>query len=233
MNNESTEISQPPQKEKRSGCLRTLGIVLITVIVMGLVIGGWVKYNIYASQFNPTKLNQQEQKVLDAKLAKLEESAQEDYFSIKRDKRDSSGALEPEAYSEVGARREIELTEKELNAIIANEPEVARMVAIDLSENLVSLKLVVPMDEDIIVLGGKTLRLKMGLTLGYDNNQLVVALKGVSLGGIPLPNAWLGNIKNVNLLDEFGGGGGFWDLFAAGVRDVKVLDGYIRVRLRE
>ena len=44
-------------------------------------------------------------------------------------------------------------------------------------------------DDDIIVFGGKTLRLNMGLILNYDNDKLVVALKGISMGGIPIPYA--------------------------------------------
>ena len=233
MNNNTKDNTQPASGERRFRCLHILGIALITLIIICLLVVGWVKFNIYASQFIPTKLNQKEQKVLDTKLEKIEESSEEDYFSKKRKKQDRAAPLEPEEYSEAGARREISLTEKELNSLIANDPEIARMVAFDLSENLVSLKLVVPMDEDIIILGGKTLRLKMGLNLGYEGSQLVVALKGVSLGGIPIPNAWLGNIKNRNLVEEFGGEGGFWDLFAAGVQDIKVHDGHIRIRLKE
>ena len=61
------------------------------------------------------------------------------------------------------------------------------------------------MDEDIFILAGKTLRLKMGIGLGYKEEQLFVFLKGVSLGGIPIPNAWLGNVKDKNLMEEFGG----------------------------
>ena len=61
----------------------------------------------------------------------------------------------------------------------------------------------------------------------------VVALRGVSLGGVPIPDAWLGNLKNVDLVREFGGQGGFWDLFARGVEDVKVLDGSLLVKLKE
>jgi hypothetical protein len=193
----------------------------------------WVKYNIYASEFSPTTLNQKEQKVLDAKISRLDTSAHEGYFTRKGPKKDRLAPLEPEAYSETGARREISLTEKELNALIANNPEMARMVAIDLSDNLVSLNLVVPMEEDIPVMGGKTLRLKMGLTLGYEDNQLIIAVKGVSLGGIPIPNAWLGYIKNRNLVEEFGDEGGFWALFAEGVKDIKVRSGHINIRLKE
>jgi hypothetical protein len=193
----------------------------------------WVNYNIYASEFRPTTLNQKEQKVLEAKISRLDMSAHEGYFTGKDLKQDHSAPLEPEAYTEIGAKREISLTEKELNALIANNPEMARMVAIDLSENLVSLKLIVPIDEDIAILGGKTLRLNMGLTLGYENKQLIIAVKGVSLGGIPIPNAWLGYIKNRNLVEEFGDEGGFWALFAEGVRDIRVRSGHINIRLKE
>ncbi len=35
--------------------------------------------------------------------------------------------------------------------------------------------------------------------------------------GMPIPNAWLGNLKNVDLIAEFGGTGGVWKAFADGV----------------
>ena len=227
--NNSREQSPP----ERKGFLKVVGYAALVVFVIMLLGTGWVKYNLYASEFRPTTLNQKERKVLDGKLARLEESAHESSLNAKGKKFDDSAPLEPEAYSERGAKREISLTEKELNALIANNPEIARRVAIDLSDDLLSLKLVVPIDEDIAVLGGKTLRLHMGLTLGYEKNQLIVALKGVSLGGIPVPNAWLGYIKNRNLVEEFGDEGGFWALFAEGVQDIKVRSGHIRIRLKE
>ena len=231
MKDDNNSLKQSPQR--RAGCLQTLGYVSLVVIVIMLLGTWWVKYNLYASEFNPTTLNQKEQNVLDAKLSRLDESAHKGFFTGKGPKRDHSKPLSPEPYSEIGASREISLTEKELNALIANSPEIARMVAIDLSDNLVSLKLVVPMDEDIPIMGGKTLRLKMGLTLGYEQNQLIVAVRGVSLGGIPIPNAWLGYIKNRNLVEEFGDEGGFWALFAEGVKDIKVRSGHINIRLKE
>jgi hypothetical protein len=233
MKNSNSEGASPEHKEKRHGCLQVLGVAVTTVIIIGLVIGGWVKYNIYASEFSPTTLRQEDQKVLDGKLAVLRYSSGDRYDARLFNGKDYTASLEPEAYSEKGARREINLTEKELNALIANKPDVAKRVAIDLSEDLLSLKLVVPMDEEIIFLGGKTLRLKVGVALKYKNDQLVVALKGVSLGGIPVPNAWLGYLKNKNLVEEFGDEGGFWALFSEGVKDIRVREGHIRVRLRE
>jgi hypothetical protein len=178
-------------------------------------------------------LTAQEQKVLDSKLAKLEESANKDVAVTKKKRGDKRTPLEPEKYSEEGAKREISLTEKELNGLIANNPEVAQRVAIDLSDNLVSLKLVIPVDEEIPVFGGKTLRLNVGIILGYERERPVVALKGVSLGGIPIPNAWLSNLKNRNLVKEFGDAGGFWKFFSDGVADLKVREGHILIKLKE
>ena len=34
------------------------------------------------------------------------------------------------------------------------------------------------------------------------------------MGGVPLPSAWWDEIKNRNLVKEFGSEGGFWDQFS-------------------
>jgi hypothetical protein len=51
--------------------------------------------------------------------------------------------------------------------------------------------------------------------------------------GVPLPAAWLGNLKNVDLIQQFGNDPGFWQNFAAGIRAVEVRDGQLRVELHE
>jgi len=233
MKNRDEYPPEPSAKKFRFGLLQVLGIVALAIIVTALLTAWWVKHYIYASKFAPTVLTVKEQKVLDSKLAKIEATANKAPVAPKKKRHDKGASLEPEAYSEEGAKREISLTEKELNALIANNPEVAQRVAIDLSDNLISVKLVVPIDEEIPVLGGKTLRLNLGVILRYENERPVVALKGVSLGGIPLPNAWLGNLKNKNLVKEFGAEGGFWKLFSDGVADLKVRKGYILIKLKE
>jgi len=95
------------------------------------------------------------------------------------------------------------------------------------------VKLVLPVENEVPALGGKSLRLPMGLTVHYEGKKPTIALKGVSLGGIPLPNAWLGSLKNVNLVEEFGGGDGFWEVFIAGVRSIRVRRGELRIVLNE
>jgi hypothetical protein len=203
------------------GCLILLAVVLLVTV--------WVRHNLYASRFSPVSLGQEEQEVLEAKLALLREKE-----PVPEKPSDRSGKpLSPEPYSEEGASREIALTERELNALIANTPDVAEAVAVDLSDDLISVTLVLPVDEEVPVLGGKRLRIRMGLTVLYEGGDPSIAIKGVSLGGIPVPNAWLGNLKNVNLLGEFGTGDGFWEIFSAGVRTIRVREGHLRITLKE
>ena len=233
MDNKDDHAPGPVPRKFRFGLMQVMGIVALVIIVTALLTAWWVKHYLYASKFTPTVLTVKEQTLLDSKLARLEGAANKTPALSKKRRQEKGASLEPEAYSEEGAKREISLTEKELNALIANNPEVAQRVAIDLSDSLVSVKLVIPFDEEIPVLGGKTLRLNLGVILGYENERPVVALKGVSLGGIPLPNAWLGNLKNRNLVKEFGSEGGFWKLFSDGVADLKVQEGHILIRLKE
>jgi len=141
--------------------------------------------------------------------------------------------LEPEPYTERGANRDIQLTEREVNALLASDPEMAKHIAVDLADDLVSVKLVVPVNKEMPVVGGRMLKLTFGLALSYANGRPVLAMRGISVGGIPLPAAWWGDIKNTNLVEEFGGSGGFWDQFAKGVEDLKIQDGQLHITLKE
>jgi hypothetical protein len=230
MNENNTHNAPPTPGGSPFGLLKVVGIAVLAIAVLA---AWWVKSNIYASEFTPTRLIPWEQRILDSKLSRMQGPVQREGDLAGLRPPAERLPLDPEPYTEEDAKREISLTERELNGLIAGTPEAASRVAFDLSENLVSVKLVVPMDEEIPLLGGKTLRLNMGIILGYEHEQPVVALKGISLGGIPLPKAWLGYLKNRNLVEEFHSGGGFWQLFAEGVRDIRVREGHIRIRLKE
>ena len=213
---------------------KVLTVVLILVLLLVGAAAFWVILNIYAKPFNPVVLTKPEQKILDEKITIIEKSAhtsrnqQNPVGNINY----QDGRLKPEPYSEENAKREINLSERELNSLI-KDPEVARRVAIDLSDNLLSVKLLVPMDEEVPILGGKTVKLHFGTVLAYRDNSLIVAMKGISVGGVPLPSAWWGDIKNQNLVEYFGNNNGFWDSLAAGISDVKISDGHMYIKLKE
>lgn len=223
------QVAAKPIRERRIGCLPVLALVLGAVVVTAILTVWAVKTNIFAREFQPITLNAKEEAVLDGKIEKLES------FDASRGTGHvvPNGGLEPEAYSEDGASRRIAFTEKELNALLAKNTELARKLAIDLSDNLVSAKLLVPVDEDFPVLGGQLLRVKAGLGLMYEHGKPEVLIRGISTMGVPLPNAWLGGIKNIDLVKEFGGEQGFWKSFAAGIDNIRVEDGSLVINLKE
>ena len=230
--------TSPDPAAKRSTLKTVLLIVAIAAVTSVLTVWLTARY-LFPVEFKPVTLAAGEKKVLDAKIDRLDKSwpvqpsSRGPSASRSRDSRKPADTLEPEPYSEEGARREVTFTERELNALLATNTDLARKLAIDLSENLASAKLLVPLDPDMPFFGGKTLKVTAGLELRFAEGRPVVALRGISLWGVPIPNAWLGGIKNVDLVKEFGGQGGFWHAFAAGVEDIRVEQERLTVRLRE
>jgi len=216
------------KEEEKKGCLRTTGIVLLAVVVSVAVTVFVVTQYLFPKQFDPVELSQQEEIVLNKKLKQFGLPA------LSSEGSDNTNApLEPEPYSEVGAKREVEFSEKELNAMVARNSDLSDTMSIDLSENLTSIKMIIPLDPDFPILGGKTLKVNAGAEVAYANGRPIVKLKGVSVWGVPIPNAWLGGLKNVDLVSEFGGDEGFWKSFAEGVESIKVEEGHLQIKLKE
>jgi len=105
-------------------------------------------------------------------------------------------------------------------------------LVIDLSDNLASAKLLFQIDPDFPFFGSKVMRLNMGLELAFAQGRPIVKLRGVSAWGVPLPNAWLGHLKNIDLIKEFGDNNGFWQGFAEGIDYINVSEGQLIVKLK-
>ena len=227
-----------PEKRHLSG-LQIFLIVLATIVVTVGVTWWVLRTYIFPSEFRPVDLSAKEEQVLNAKLERLDALQTRRTRGTAKIARQHAadaanpGFLEPEAYSEAGADRSITLTERELNGLLAKNTDLARKLAIDLSENLLSAKLLLPVDPDFPVLGGHILKVRAGLELAYRNNRPVVVLKGISVMGVPVPNAWLGGMKNIDLVEYYGHETGFWKAFADGVDNVHVKDGNITMVLKE
>jgi len=227
--------------KKRFGCLQVFGLIVLAVIITAGMTILIFKTHFFPSEFKPVILTPVEKKVLAAKLEKLDSSVagvtshkNDDSNNLSKEYRfDPNTPLEPEPYSERGIKREIGFTERELNGLLAKNTDLARKLAIDLSDDLISAKLLLPIDEDFPVFGGKILRLRSGLAFTYNKGKPVVILKGITIMGVPLPNAWLGGIKNIDLVEKFGMGKGFWKTFSDGVKDIKIEEGLLNIKLKE
>jgi hypothetical protein len=225
-------LKQPNPKPKQgfSG-MQVLAMVLVSVCISIVATAFVIKFFLFPSPFKPVKLSPKEAQQLAVKLEKFEDINK--HATPKTSEFAKDGTLIPEKYNETGSSREINFTERELNAIVANNTDLAQKLAIDLAEDMISIKLLIPLDPDLPMLGGKTLKVKAGAELAYQKGRPVIKLRGISLMGVPVPNAWLGGIKNIDLIKEFGTDEGFWKTFADGVDSISVVEGYLKIRLKE
>jgi len=213
-------------------------IVLGTIMLTAAITYWTVRTYIYAKDFEPVVLSETEQKKLDSKLAALgyepaPRSLSARNQSAEKNDFDNDGRLKPEKYSGEGGERNLSFSEKELNSLLASNEDMAKKLAIDLSQDLISARILVPVDRDFPVLGGKTLRVSTGVEMSFKDGRPRVVLRGVTVMGVPIPNAWLGGLKNIDVISEFGDDQGFWKSFADGVEDIHVEDGELRVKLKE
>lgn len=227
--NDNDSTTSTPLPQKRSP-LKTITLVILAVILLvGGVSAGWYWYYFHGSAFSPVVLSQQEQQVIDGKL----ELAGGDAVFI------TSDVLEPNDRPIVVRQddpRTIIFTEREINAVLHHNTDLADKLYIDLKNDAIVAKVVYPVQEDVAVVGGKTLRANITMQVFLDKNgQLQIALGDVTVSGIPLPNAWLFDAKGKNLIDLDSGpdGTGLLKRIADGIADFKVEKGQIRIRLNE
>jgi hypothetical protein len=91
------------------------------------------------------------------------------------------------------------------------------------------------MDKDIPIVGGTTVRLRFAFDAKMSaEKKFMLSLKDVSVGGVPMPNAWLGMAKGINLFTESSlAEEPAIKSFVAGIRDFTLQPGAIRVVLNE
>jgi hypothetical protein len=231
----SSSVNNIEQPKKGLGCFSVFGLMLLSVVISVAVTVWVLNFYLFPKRFEPVVLSSGEQQVLQQKLDVFESFAvtEPDAVIVDPGQDVPAGTLQPLPYTELGANRTLSLTERELNGILANNTELADKFVVDLSDDLVSARLRIPMEPDFPFFGGKTLKARAGIEIKFEQQRPIVVLKGISVMGVPVPNAWLGGIKNIDLVQQFGQTEGFWKAFSGGVEYVKVVDGTLQISLKE
>jgi hypothetical protein len=203
---------------------KLLIVLAVIVACCGLTAAAtawWVKRNVYASPLKPVSLTQAEQEVFDEKLGALTSAGEAP--------KDGKTA-EQRAADE---KRTLVLSAREINAYL-NQQGIGQQVKVDLADGSLAATALIPVDKGVPFLGGKTLRLTLALSanMGGDH-QPAFRVTDVSIGGVPLPNAWLGDLKGVNLLASNIESDPVVKRFFAGIREFEITSGSIRVLLNE
>ena len=228
--------NNPPQKQSGLSGAKVAGIVLLAMLVTLAGTVFIVKSWLFPSPFEPVVLSKAEEQQLERKLTRfgrLGDRRMQRGGEERPREMPTAGDLTPEPYSEKGALREIRLSEREINGMIGQNTDLATRLVVDFADDLVSAKLLIPLDPDFPLMGGRILKVRAGAELAFRNGRPVVIPRGISVMGVPLPNAWLGGLKNIDLVQEFGANPGFWKSFADGVETIEIRDGSLRIVLKE
>jgi hypothetical protein len=161
----------------------------------------------------PVTLSAQEQAALDAKLAALRQPT-------------APAVVDPEL-----AKRTLVITEREVNAYLAKQ-QLGDSVEVSFLEGRVSAAIILTSPPDFPLVAGQKVRMRM--TFGTSMNpgqKLAFQLDDVSLGGISLPNAWLADLKGVDLIAKNIQTDPGLQRFLAGIQQLEVHAGELRVVL--
>jgi len=222
---QSSSASQGPLQSRstwRKKLLVVFGVIIACCGITAAATAWWVKRNVYASPLQPVTLSLSEQSAFDQKVQALS--------GVR-----SEAPLDPEAVAkkEAEEKRTIKITAREINAFLEKQG-LGEQVKIELSNGALAATALVPVDPEVPFIGGTTLRLKLGLSgsMGADQKP-AFKVTDVSVGGVPLPNAWLGDMKGVNLLASNVEADPVVKQFMAGIREFEIHEGTIRVLLNE
>lgn len=234
MENPPTQTSSQTSPPARRHWLALLALLLV-VILVSVATTLWIARTwLFPQPFQPVTLNTSERVVLENKLAVLSGvTTPRSESAASAQRAPATGPLLPEAYSERAGDRVIHFTQRELNAMIARNPDLAERVVLHLSDGLLSATMLITLPPDLPIFAGQTVRVATGLRLRHEQGRPIVAIEGVSVMGVPLPAAWLGGLKGQDLIGLYGDEGGLWGAFGDGVRDLRIEQGRLRVELAE
>lgn len=201
-----THTNNPPAIRPRSRkrtILITLTLVTLLVTTAAVAIYWWTNRPI-----TPITLNTTEQHALDQKMAAVQERTYERGEKI------------------------LILTEREINALFHRNTGLGDKVRFEFADNAIHARVNTELDQDIPIIGGRTLKAKARFKLTDPENKPAIILDDLTVWGISLPNAWLADIKGQNLISNLG-----IDLpenrIAQGIEEISVTHGKITIRLAD
>jgi hypothetical protein len=185
--------------------LITLGVIFGITGLAAASAAFWYHHNFQAQPFKPVQLSPAEQLVLDRKM-------------------------NPPAVTDPA--KTVVLSEREINGWL-QEQGLGERLKVGIQGGTISVGALLPLDPEVPVLGGRTVRFKIALEVQLKaGHRLGLQVSDISMGGISPPNAWLGGIKGRDLL-----AGMELDpaakAFAEGIKSVEVGSGEIRVVLND
>ncbi len=139
----------------------------------------------------------------------------------------------PKPTEPVEGNRTLLITEREVNAYLAKQ-NLGEHVSVSFGEGQLAAGIIVSAPPDFPFLAGQKVRVKLTFGIGLSPQQkLSFVMEDLSVGGISLPNAWLGDIKGVDLIAKNLEKDPAIQRFLAGIQELEMHAGSLRVVLNK
>lgn len=209
---ETAAPAAPRARSTKKIVLITLAVILGCAGIAAATGAFWVKQNFYPSAMTPVSLTSAEQAAYDSKLQALSNPA----------------AIPPDE-----ANRTIVINEREVNAYLAQQ-QLGESVQVNFGEGKVSAAIIFTAPADFPIMPNQKIRLRFtfGTSLS-PQHKLSLKLDDLSLGGISLPNSWIGDLKGVDLVAENVESDPTLQKFIAGIQSLEVHNGTLRLVLNK
>ncbi|NNC90825.1 MAG: hypothetical protein HKN82_20410 [Akkermansiaceae bacterium] len=202
--------------------LLVFGIILLVVVAAAGILWWWINRPI-----SPVTLAPPEQQVLERKLDVLSGDPPE--FAIAPGTVVAAPDPGEEPY-EPGDKTII-LTQRELNGLLAMNG-LGDQVRITLGKDAVITRVNTTIPEDFPVMAGKKFKARARFFVKDDAGLPALILDDITVWGISLPNAWLGDLKGENLFEVISPT--LHDnIISRGIDDVRIGDGRIVIDLAD
>lgn len=202
----------PRARSTKKIILITLAVILGCAGIAAAAGAFWVKHTFYPSPMKPVSLTSTEQAAFDNKLQALNNPA----------------AIPPDE-----ANRTIIINEREVNAYLAQQ-QLGENVQVQFSEGQVSAAIILAAPPDFPIMPNQKIRLRF--TFGTSltpAHKLSLKLDDLSLGGISLPNSWIGDIKGLDLIAANVESDPALQKFVAGIQSLEIHNGTLRLVLNK
>jgi len=209
---ESSTPASPRARSTKKVVLVTLTVLLGCAGIAAATGALWVKHTFYPSPLQPVSLTTAEKAEFDHKLKTLND---------------------PAAIPDDEADRTLLITEREVNAYLAQQ-QLGETVQVAFGDGNVSAALIIAVPHDSPMLPGQKVRVRFtfGTSLTPEH-KLSLKLDDLSLGGISLPNSWIGDIKGVDLVAQNVETDPVLQKFLAGIQSLDIRNGTLRLVLNK
>lgn len=224
-------VSASPSPSRKNCLLLGCGALVLMVLTAVIAVAAtlwWLKRPI-----EPVTLDAKEQAVLDEKVRAFEQAGKAASAGTPAPGQPTEGGTPAPEPVYLHGSKTLRLTERELNALLNQNTEFGDKVRLELAKDAVHAYLAVPIPRDFPIGGGTTLRARGRFQIRVVEGETPSAtLEDLTVFGLSLPQAWLGDLKGRNLFEEEARKAGK-GAFLQGIKSLQVEPGNLVLEVNE